>query len=202
MPNCPGAKLSTFIILVPNCPAPNCPVPNCPVLNCPTILAHILGIFGLVVKIAFKIEVISSPSAYNCQFLSFLSLFCHYTEIPLTFIKYFWHICIYFWHICIYAFTNYKVTTSKFTHCSASHAFCHIFEGFLIVLCLSFRRSSSHLPRIQHFIHALIIILALCGWFCICPFVFKLMACRSPLLEGDAQTSRFIDCEMNKNDLS
>ena len=56
VPNCPGAKLSTFIILVPNCPlllswcqivrfiilvpncpVPNCPVPNCPVLNCPTI---------------------------------------------------------------------------------------------------------------------------------------------------------------------
>ena len=49
VPNCPGAKLSTFIILVPNCPfllswcqivlfiilVPNCPVPNCPVLNCP-----------------------------------------------------------------------------------------------------------------------------------------------------------------------
>ena len=100
------------------------------------------------------------------------------------------------------AFTKYKVTTSKFTHCSASHALCPIFEGFLIVPCLSFRRSSSHLPRIQHYIHALIRILALCGLFCICPFVFKLMACRSSLLEGDAQTSRFIDCEMNKNDLS
>jgi len=56
VPNCPGAKLSTFIILVPNCllllswcqivrfiilvpncPVPNCPVPNCPVPNCPTI---------------------------------------------------------------------------------------------------------------------------------------------------------------------
>ena len=51
VPNCPGAKLSTFIILVPNCLlllswcqivpfiilVPNCPVPNCPVPNCPTI---------------------------------------------------------------------------------------------------------------------------------------------------------------------
>ena len=51
VPNCPGAKLSTFIILVPNCSlllsscqivpfiilVPNCPVPNCPVPNCPTI---------------------------------------------------------------------------------------------------------------------------------------------------------------------
>merc|ERR1711963_706704 len=51
MPNCPGAKLSTFIILVPNCPlllswcqivpfiilVQNCPVPNCSVPNCPTI---------------------------------------------------------------------------------------------------------------------------------------------------------------------
>merc|ERR1711873_156953 len=51
VPNCPGAKLSTFIILVPNCPlllswcqivpfiilVPNCPVPNCPMPNCPTI---------------------------------------------------------------------------------------------------------------------------------------------------------------------
>merc|ERR1712240_901539 len=51
VPNCPGAKLSTFIILVPNCPlllswcqivpfiilVPNCPVPNCSVPNCPTI---------------------------------------------------------------------------------------------------------------------------------------------------------------------
>ena len=54
VPNCPGAKLSVFIILVPNCPlllswcqivrfiilvpncqVPNCPVPNCPVPNCP-----------------------------------------------------------------------------------------------------------------------------------------------------------------------
>ena len=100
------------------------------------------------------------------------------------------------------AFTKYKVTTSKFKHCSASHALCPIFEGFLIVPCLSFRRSSSHLPRIQHYIHALIIILVLCGLFCICPFVFKLMACRSSLLEGDAQTSRFIDRELNKNHLS
>ena len=47
VPNCPGAKLSTFIILVPNCPflfsccqtvcfiilVPNCPVPNCPTIN-------------------------------------------------------------------------------------------------------------------------------------------------------------------------
>ena len=47
VPNCPGAKLSTFIILVPNCPlllswcqivpfiilVPNCPVPNCPTIK-------------------------------------------------------------------------------------------------------------------------------------------------------------------------
>ena len=47
VPNCPGAKLSTFIILVPNCPlllswcqivrfiilVPNCPVPNCPTIR-------------------------------------------------------------------------------------------------------------------------------------------------------------------------
>ena len=47
VPNCPGAKLSTFIILVPNCPlllswcqiarfiilVPNCPVPNCPTIH-------------------------------------------------------------------------------------------------------------------------------------------------------------------------
>ena len=47
VPNCPGAKLSTFIILVPNCPlllswcqivpfiilVPNCPVPNCPTIS-------------------------------------------------------------------------------------------------------------------------------------------------------------------------
>ena len=46
VPNCPGAKLSTFIILVPNCPlllswcqivpfiilVPNCSVPNCPTI--------------------------------------------------------------------------------------------------------------------------------------------------------------------------
>ena len=52
VPNCPGAKLSTFIILVPNCLlllswcqivrfiilVPNCLVPNCPVPNCPTIV--------------------------------------------------------------------------------------------------------------------------------------------------------------------
>ena len=51
VPNCLGAKLSTFIILVPNCLlllswcqivrfiilVPNCPVPNCLVPNCPTI---------------------------------------------------------------------------------------------------------------------------------------------------------------------
>ena len=61
VPNCPGAKLSTFIILVPNCPlllswcqivrfiilvpncpVPNCPVPNCPVPNCPTIQITLL----------------------------------------------------------------------------------------------------------------------------------------------------------------
>ena len=58
VPNCPGAKLSTFIILVPNCPlllswcqivrfiilVPNCPVLNCPVPNCPTIIliAHMI----------------------------------------------------------------------------------------------------------------------------------------------------------------
>merc|ERR1711963_877161 len=47
VPNCLGAKLSTFIILVPNCPVllswcqivrfyilvPNCPVPNCPTIK-------------------------------------------------------------------------------------------------------------------------------------------------------------------------
>ena len=47
MPNCLGAKLSVFIILVPNCPlllswcqivpfiilVPNCPVPNCPTIK-------------------------------------------------------------------------------------------------------------------------------------------------------------------------
>ena len=48
VPNCPGAKLSwcqivhfyylgaklsAFIILVPNCPVPNCPVPNCPTIK-------------------------------------------------------------------------------------------------------------------------------------------------------------------------
>ena len=46
VPNCPGAKLSVFIILVANCPlllswcqivrfiilVPNCPVPNCPTI--------------------------------------------------------------------------------------------------------------------------------------------------------------------------
>merc|ERR1711978_481033 len=47
VPNCPGAKLSTFIILVPNCPlllswcqivpfiilVPNCLLPNCPTIK-------------------------------------------------------------------------------------------------------------------------------------------------------------------------
>ena len=52
VPNCPGAKLSTFIILVPNCPlllswcqivpfiilVPNCPEPNCPTIKNPASL--------------------------------------------------------------------------------------------------------------------------------------------------------------------
>ena len=52
VPNCPVAKLSTFIILVPNCPlslswcqivcfiilVPNCPEPNCPTIKNPASL--------------------------------------------------------------------------------------------------------------------------------------------------------------------
>ena len=61
VPNSPGAKLSTFIILVPNCPLllswcqivpfiilmPNCPVPNCPTIhyNNITTLSLEKGIF-------------------------------------------------------------------------------------------------------------------------------------------------------------
>ena len=47
VPNCPGAKLSVFIILVPNCPMPNCPVPNCPTIhyNNITTLSLEKGIF-------------------------------------------------------------------------------------------------------------------------------------------------------------
>ena len=71
VPNCPGAKLSTFIILVlncplllswcqivpfiilvPNCPVPNCPVPNCPVPNCPTTMTfHSSNIFSQLILI-------------------------------------------------------------------------------------------------------------------------------------------------------
>ena len=42
-----GAKLSVFIILVPNCPMPNCPVPNCPTIhyNNITTLSLEKGIF-------------------------------------------------------------------------------------------------------------------------------------------------------------
>ena len=47
VPNCPGAKLSVFIILVPNCPMANCPVPNCPTIhyNNITTLSLEKGIF-------------------------------------------------------------------------------------------------------------------------------------------------------------
>merc|ERR1711884_800305 len=41
VPNCPlllsWCQIVPFIILVPNFPVPNCPVPNCLVPNCPTI---------------------------------------------------------------------------------------------------------------------------------------------------------------------
>ena len=58
VPNCPGAKLSTFIILVPNCPlllswcqivpfiilVPNCPVPNCPTIILNPQIANLLTV--------------------------------------------------------------------------------------------------------------------------------------------------------------
>ena len=74
VPNCPGAKLSTFIILVPNCPlllswcqivpfiilVPNCPVPNCPVPNCPTIKIryHIFPEMLLFLKFFYLISLV------------------------------------------------------------------------------------------------------------------------------------------------
>ena len=89
VPNCPGAKLSTFIILVPNCPlllswcqivrfiilvpncpVPNCPVPNCPVPNCPTTVFVVGAVVcvGVVVGVDVGIgAVFISQSCTNCE---------------------------------------------------------------------------------------------------------------------------------------
>ena len=90
VPNCPGAKLSAFIISVPNCPfllswcqifrfiilVPNCPVPNCPVLNCPTIflghpvetIADFIGVLMLADEVDIEESFDDSLTTYFSQF--------------------------------------------------------------------------------------------------------------------------------------
>ena len=82
VPNCLGAKLSGAklswcqIVRVPNCLVPNCLVPNCPVLNCPTIflghpvetIADFIGVLMLADEVDIEESFDDSLTTYFSQF--------------------------------------------------------------------------------------------------------------------------------------